>query len=63
MKSFDKCGDRFIVGDFQNLKTHIQESSDVGMQWFILVIPFSFKVVLVARLLASGYEVVNECLA
>jgi len=48
MKPFDKGGDYFIVGDFRNLEKHIRETSDVVTQWFVLVIPYSLEVVLVA---------------
>ena len=62
-KAFDECRDCFIVGDFWNLKMHIREMSDVVTQWFVLAIPYSLKIILVARLLVGAYEVVNGCLA
>ena len=63
MKPFDKGGNCFIVGNFRDLETHIRETSDVVTQWFILAIPYSLDIILVASLLSSSYEVIDECLA
>jgi len=49
--------------NLRDLKAHIQETSDVIAQRFILPIPYPLEIVFVSRLLAGSNEIVNERLA
>ena len=63
MKAFDEHIDCLIMRDFWDLKAHIQETSDVVMEWLVLTITYPLKVILIARLFAGSYKVIDECLA
>jgi hypothetical protein len=61
-EALDESGDCLVVGNFQDLKAHIQEASDVFIERLVLAMTYPFEVILVAWLLIGGYEVINECL-
>jgi hypothetical protein len=63
MKAFDECGDCLIVGYFQDLKAHFREMGDVVSKRLILIVMYPLVVILVARLFAGGYEIIDETLA
>jgi hypothetical protein len=58
-KAFDKSRD-CIMSDSWDLETHIQETSDVVMQWLACSITYALEVVLVTRLVTCGDEIVDE---
>jgi hypothetical protein len=46
--------------DLGDLKAHIQETSDVVTQRLILAVTYALEVILIARLVTCGNEVVDE---
>jgi hypothetical protein len=46
--------------DLGDLETHIQETSDVVVQWFARSVMYVLEVVLVARLITRGNKIVDE---
>jgi hypothetical protein len=62
MEALDEGRDCLVMRDLGDLETHIQETSDVVVQWFACSVTYALKVVLVARLVTRGNEVVDESL-
>ena len=60
---FDEGRYGLVVGNFQDFKTHIRESSDVIAQRLVFLVPYPLEVVLVPRLLAGSDEIVDKRLA
>jgi hypothetical protein len=60
MEALDKGRDRLVMRDFRDLEVHIQEASDVVTQQLVLAITYVLEVVLIARLVTCGDEVVDE---
>jgi hypothetical protein len=46
--------------DLGDLEAHIRETLDVVAQWLILVVTYALEVILIARLVTRGDEVVDE---
>jgi hypothetical protein len=59
-KAFDESRDCFIMSDSWDLETHIREVSDVVAQWLACSVMYALEVVLVARLVTCGDEIVDE---
>jgi hypothetical protein len=59
-KAFDESRDCFIMSDSWDLETHIREASDVVTQRLACSVMYALEVVLVARLVTCGDEIVNE---
>jgi dTDP-4-amino-4,6-dideoxygalactose transaminase len=59
-EALDEGRDCLVMRDIEDLEMHIQETSDVVMQWFTCSVTYALKVVLVARLVTRGDEVVDE---
>jgi hypothetical protein len=62
-KAFDESQDCFIMSDCWDLETHIREASDVVTQRLTCSITYALEVVLVARLVTCGDEIVDEGLS
>jgi hypothetical protein len=60
MKALDKGQDCLVMIDFGDLEAHIREALDVVTQRLILAVTFALEVVLIARLVTRGDEVVDE---
>jgi hypothetical protein len=43
-----------------DLETHIQEASDVVMQWLACSVMYALEVVFVARLVTCGDKIIDE---
>jgi hypothetical protein len=56
----DSSRDCFIMSDFWDLETHIREASDVVTQRLACSVTYALKVILVARLVTCGDEIINE---
>jgi hypothetical protein len=59
-KAFDESQDCFIMSDSWDLKTHIREASDVVTQRLTCLVMYALEVILVARRITCGDEIVNE---
>jgi hypothetical protein len=59
-EAFDEGRDCLIMRDLRDLETHIQETSDVVAQWFARSVTYALEVVLVARLITRGDNIVDE---
>ena len=59
-KTFDEGRNCFVVRNLWDLKTHIQQMSDVIAQWFILAVPYPLEIVLVSWLLIGSDEIIDE---
>jgi phage-related holin len=59
-KAFDESRDCFVMSDSWDLETHIREASDVVAQWLACSVTYALEVVLVARLVTCGDEIVDE---
>jgi hypothetical protein len=59
-KAFDESQDCFIMSNSWDLETHIREMSDVVAQRLACSVTYVLEVVLVARLVTCGDEIVNE---
>ena len=62
-KTFDDGRNCFVVRNLRDLETHIRETSDVIMQWFVLAVPYPLEIVFVSWLLTGSDRVVDECLS
>jgi hypothetical protein len=60
MEAFDEGRDCLIMRDLGDLEAHIRETSDVVTQWLILAATYVLEVILIARLVTHGDEVVDE---
>jgi hypothetical protein len=60
VKAFDESRDCFVMSDSWDLETHIRKASDVGAQRLACSVTYALKVVLVARLVTCGDEIVDE---
>jgi hypothetical protein len=60
VKAFDESRDYFIMSDAWDLETHVREASDVVEQRLAYLITYALKVILVARLVTCGDEIVDE---
>jgi hypothetical protein len=59
-KALDKGRDCLVMRDFGDLEAHIREASDVVAQRLVLAVTYTLEVVLIARLVTHGDEVVDE---
>jgi hypothetical protein len=60
VKAFDEGQDCFVMSDSWDLKTHIREATDVVTQRLAYSVTYALEVVLVARLVTCGNEIVDE---
>jgi hypothetical protein len=60
VKAFDEGRDCFIMSDSWDLETHIREATNVVAQRLACSITYALEVVLVARLVTCGNEIVDE---
>jgi hypothetical protein len=60
MEALDEGRDCLVMRDFGDLEVHIGEASDVVAQWLVLAVTYALEVVLIARLITRGDEVVDE---
>jgi hypothetical protein len=60
VKAFDEGRDCFIMSDSWDLETHIREVTDVVIQRLACSVTYTLEVILVARLVTCGNEIVNE---
>jgi hypothetical protein len=60
VKAFDESRDCFVMSDSWDLETHIREASDVVAQRLAWSVTYALEVILVARLVTCGDEIVNE---
>jgi hypothetical protein len=60
MEAFDEGRDCLIMRDLGDLEAHIRETSDVVTQRLILAATYVLEVILIARLVTRGDEVVDE---
>jgi hypothetical protein len=60
MEALDEVRDCLVLRDLGDLEAHIREASDVVAQRFVLVVTYALEVVLIARLVTRGDEVVDE---
>jgi hypothetical protein len=49
-KTFDESRDCFVISDYWDLETHIQEASDVVAQRLACSVTYALEVVFLARL-------------
>jgi hypothetical protein len=61
--AFVESRDCFIMSDSWDLETHIRESSDVVAQRLVCSVTYALEVVVVARLVTCGDEIVDEGLS
>jgi hypothetical protein len=59
-KAFDESRDCFVMRDSWDLETHIREALDVVAQRFTCSVTYALKVILIARLVTCGDEIVDE---
>jgi hypothetical protein len=59
-KAFDESQDCFVMSDSWDLETHIREALDVVAQWLAYSVTYALDVILVARLVTCGDEIVDE---
>jgi hypothetical protein len=59
-KAFDKSQDCFILSDSWDLEMHIREASDVVAQRLACLVTYALEVILVARLVTCGDEIVED---
>jgi hypothetical protein len=59
-KAFDESRDCFVMGDSWDLETHIRKASDVVTERLTCSVTYVLKVILVARLVTCGNEIVDE---
>jgi hypothetical protein len=59
-KALDESQDCFVMSDCWDLETHIREASDVVAQRLACSVTYALEVVLVARLVTCGDEIVDE---
>jgi hypothetical protein len=59
-ETLDEGRDCLIVRDLGDLEAHIRETSDVITQRLVLAIAYAPEVILIARLVTRGDEVVDE---
>jgi hypothetical protein len=60
VKAFDESRDCFVMSDSWDLETHIQEALDVVAQRLACSVTYALEVILVARLVTCGDEIVDE---
>jgi hypothetical protein len=60
VKAFDESRDCFIMSDSWDLETHIREALDVVGQQLACSVTYVLKVILVARLVTCGDEIIDE---
>jgi hypothetical protein len=60
VKAFDESRDCFIMSDSWDLDTHIREALDVVAQRLACSVTYALEVVLVARLITCGGEIIDE---
>jgi hypothetical protein len=60
MEALDEGRDCLVMRNFGDLEAHIQEASDVVTQRLVLAVTYALEVVLIARLVTCGDEVVDE---
>jgi hypothetical protein len=60
VKAFDESRDCFVMSDSWDLETHIQEASGVVAQRLACSVTYALEVILVARLVTCGDEIVDE---
>jgi hypothetical protein len=58
-KAFDENRDCFVMSDSWDLETHIREASNVVAQRFTCSVTYALEVVLVARLVTCGDEIID----
>jgi hypothetical protein len=59
-KAFNESQDCFVMSDSWDPETHIREASDVVGQQLACSVTYVLEVILVARLVTCGDEIVNE---
>jgi hypothetical protein len=59
-KAFDESRDCFVMSDSWDLETHIREASNVVAQRLACSVTYALEVILVARLVTCGNEIVDE---
>jgi hypothetical protein len=59
-KALDEGRDCLIMRDLGDLEAHIREASDVVTQRLILVVTYALEVILIARLVTRGDEIIDE---
>jgi hypothetical protein len=60
VKAFDESRDCFVMGDSWDLEMHIRKASDVVVERLACSVMYALEVVLVARLVTCGDEIVDE---
>jgi hypothetical protein len=60
MEALDKGRDCLILRDFGDLEAHIREESDVVTQRLVLAVTYALEVIVIARLVTRGDEVIDE---
>jgi hypothetical protein len=60
VKAFDESRDCFVMSDSWDLEMHIREATDVVSQRLTCSVTYALEVVLVARLVTCGDEIVDE---
>jgi hypothetical protein len=50
----------FVISDSWDLETYIREASDVIVQRLVCSITYALEVILVARLVTCGDEIIDE---
>jgi hypothetical protein len=59
-KAFDESQDCFVMSDSWDLETYIRETSDVVEQRLTCSVTYALEVILFARLVTCGDEIVDE---
>jgi hypothetical protein len=59
-EAFDESRDCLVMSDSRDLQMHIQEASDVVAQRLAYSVVYALEVILVARLVTCGDEIVDE---
>jgi hypothetical protein len=59
-EALDEGRDCLVMRDFRDLEAHIREASNLVTQQLVLTVTYVLEVILIARLVTRGDEVVDE---